>query len=582
MMASPMYLWLNPGPKTMNSASIPRPRNPWLLPLFLCCLLPPAAFPQPADSLTPPHKKLIATGWDNPTTAQFRRDIAAMEAWPFDGAVVNVAGRTAEGKDLDAKPAFSSVHWERQFFTNALTDLQAAHSAKLTDNFLMLLANPGNVDWFDDAGWKEIVEHWRILAWLACAGGMKGILFDPEPYHPPFSQFKYSAQPRRSQHTFEAYCRQARERGREVMRAAAAEFPDLTVFSYFLFGECAAALGAGGDPQAQLADHGYGLLPAFTSGWFDAMPPGVTVIDGNESAYRYNSEAVFNAAFVRIKNDCQAFVPPAQRAKYRAQLQVSHGIYLDAYVNPPTSPWYIDGLGGPRVDRLEENVASALRAADEYVWVYGEKARWWPLRRPEDKARPTWPEVLPGADTALLSAKDPVAGARGRLAALRSRGGTTNLLANGDFSAVQNGKPVGWGNWQDEKESHGKFSGDESIGAGGNGSACLSGVQHGCWVQGVNAPPGRRFLVTAKVRQSGSGSPSLTVRWQTAEGKWTAESRDVRFAPAAGEASAWREIIGSVKVPEGAGRLVVLLGAGGQNKPEDRIWYDDAAVIAWE
>lgn len=160
---------------------------------------------------------------------------------------------------------------------------------------------------------------------------------------------------------------------------------------------------------------------------------------------------------MRIKNECQALVWPENRSQFRAQLQVSHGIYLDAYVNPPRSPWHIDGLGGPRVDRLEQNVASALKAADEYVWVYGEQARWWPPPRAETKATRTWPEVLPGIEFALLNAKDPVEAARRNLTDLQTRGGITNLLANGDFAAVKDGQPESWSHWQDEKESHGWY-----------------------------------------------------------------------------------------------------------------------------
>lgn len=534
-----------------------------------------------AVAAAPLPRKLIATGWDNPDTAQFRRDLQAMEHWPFDGFMLYAEGRGTDGQAVDGRWAFNSNHWERAWFSGALADLRAARSAKLTDNFLILLANPGNVDWFDDAGWKEIVEHARLLAWLAHAGGLKGLLFDPEPYTEPFSQFRYSAQAAREQHSFDEYYRKARERGREFMTAVVAEFPEVVLFSYFLFGESAAVLHAGAEPERRLVGHGYGLLPAFANGWFDVLPPRAVIVDGNERAYRYNREAAFDAAFVELKNDCQAFVAPENRPRFRAQFQVSHGIYLDAYVNPPNSPWFIDGLGGPRVDRLEQNVASGLRAADEYVWVYGEKARWWPPRRAGDKVAPRWPDLLPDADLALLSAKDPAAGTQRRLNAMRARGHLTNLLDNATFAVYRNDLPESWSIWQDEKTSHGQFRDDPTVGAASTASACLSGVDHGCFVQAVKATPDRRYLVSAKVRQSGQGVVWLAVRWQTGEGRWTAEDRDVRFAPLdRKDPGEWQDIVGSVRVPEGAGRLVVLLGVNGQRTPADRVWYDDAWLVA--
>ena len=99
-------------------------------------------------------------------------------------------------------------------------------------------------------------------------------------------------------------------------------------------------------------------------------------------------------------------------------------------------------------------------------------------------------------------------------------------------------------------------------------------------MQAVKAGPGRRYLLSAKVRQSGAGAVWLMARWQTAEGKWTAEDRDVRLTPAPGAAdpSSWREVTGLASVPAGAGQLVVLAGASGQQNQDDRVWFDDVLV----
>ena len=35
-------------------------------------------------------------------------------------------------------------------------------------------------------------------------------------------------------------------------------------------------------------------------------------------------------------------------------------------------------MGGTSAQRLTANVASALAAADGFVWIYGEQGRWWP------------------------------------------------------------------------------------------------------------------------------------------------------------------------------------------------------------
>ncbi len=525
-------------------------------------------------------KRLIATGWDSPDTTQFRRDLRAMEKLPFDGVILYAQGRTGDGGRFDARLAFGTNHWERSFFTQALADLKAAHSERLTDNFLLLWTNPGNVDWFDDAGWNEVAEHWRLLAWLAREGGLKGLVFDPEPYTEPFKQFQFPAQARKGQHTYEDYCGKARERGREVMRAVSAEFPNAVLFAYFLLGHCARDAANGYGLRIELERGRYGLLPAFANGLLEVLPPGAAVVDGNEDAYLYNSEAEFNAAFVRIRQECLALVSAENRLKYRAQVQVGQGIYLDAYVNPASSRWYVNGLGGPRVDRLEKNVASALRTADEYVWVYGEHARWWPPRQPGEKAPPTWRQVLAGADSALWRAKDPAEWARRKLASLLQRGQLTNLAVNGDFAAARNGQPESWVPWQEKGVSQGQLSQDPEVGAAGKGSACLSGVQNGCFRQEIKASPGQRFIICARVRQSGAGGGWVMARWKTWLGMWTALDHDVKFAaPAEVDASGWSQISGTATVPLGAGRLVILLGAAGQRRHSDQVWFDGVAVV---
>ncbi len=436
------------------------------------------------------------------------------------------------------------------------------------------------MDWFDDAGWEEIREHCRLLARLAHDGGLKGLLFDPEPYTEPFKQFRYGSQARRAEHSFEESCRKARQRGQEVMQAISSEFPDVVLYTYFLFSQCSRALDNTGDPQLALAGDGYGLLPAFANGWLDRLPSTATVIDGNEAAYRYDSQAAFDAAFVRIKHTCQALVSTENRAKFQAQVQVSHGIYLDAYINPPSSPWYIDGLG-PRVNRLEANVSSALDAADEYVWIYGEKARWWPPREAVAKAAPTWPEALPGVEFALLSAKDPAEAARRMLNQMRAQGSLTNLLLNGDFTRDRNGQPEAWSQWQDEKHSHGVFRHDPDVGAASPGAACVSGVEQGCFLQSIKAESGQRYILCGKIRQRGAGKAWLTVRWQTPEGRWTAEERDRHFF-APDRLGVWNEVVGAATVPKGAGRLVILAGVSDQHNADDRVWFDDVVVAPFE
>jgi len=540
---------------------------------------------QTVDARRP--KMLIATGWDQPDAERFRQNLAVMEQRPFDGTVLRITGHDGT-KARALRGAFAAETWSREWFQAAIADLRAAKHHRLRDNFVSIGANPGNVDWFDDTGWRQIVDHWRIAAWVARQAGVKGILFDPEPYTKPFAQFRYDAQPERDKHTFDEYYAKARQRGREVLQAVVAEYPNVTLFCYFMNSICSVATGQP-DPRPALRTLGYGLYPAMIDGWLDVAPPTVTFVDGCESAYLFNSTTQFLEAGLLMRGACQELVSPENRAKYRAQVQVSFGIYLDAYWNPNDSPWYIDGQGGSRVDRLGANVEAALRVADQYVWIYGEKFRWWPT--PNGGVKPeSWPEALPGCDTLLALARDPVAYGRTYLADARRTGRLKNLLLNADFSVAkvklpsgveetwrEGRAPAGWHTWQ-ERDSHGTFTWDRIVGAAGKGSLRLSGVAGGCAIQGIEVKPDARYVVRAVRRTAGQGTASIRVRWQTPSRAWTAEARD-RLIYATGPRDAWAELIGVVQVPEEAGRLVVLLGAAGQSTAADTAWYDDVEVV---
>ena len=231
-----------------------------------------------------PRKKLIATGWDNANTERLRANLAEMEKRPFDGVVLAVEGRIDEKKRCHMGWTFTAEKWQRAWFEPAVADLKACRFTRFTDNFAQVGANPGSVDWFDDAGWAEIIDHWRIAAWVARQGRLKGLLFDPEPYAPPHAQFIYAAQPQHDKHTFDDYVRQARKRGGEVMQAIGHEYPDITLFSYFLNVVVARAADHA-DPNRALATMHYGLLPAFLDGWLDAAGPGVKLVDDRAKNY---------------------------------------------------------------------------------------------------------------------------------------------------------------------------------------------------------------------------------------------------------------------------------------------------------
>jgi len=524
---------------------------------------------QGADPVPETRPPLVATGWDSPSPRQYREGLDAFERWGvLDGSTIRPTRRTKDGAEKDAKYAFSREPWQWEEFSEALADLKAARPKTCLHTYLMLYANPGDVDWFDDRGWKEIVNHWRLLARLAHQGGLRGLLYDAEPYEKPYSQFLYRVQAERDRHSFADYVVQARLRGREVMEAVRQEFPGATIFSYRLFSDMLGLLDSGDLTRALELDT-YGLQPAFVDGWIDVLPPEMTVIEGTEDiGYRANSPAEYNSAFTRLRLRLPAFLAPEHRDQVNRQFKIGQSLYLDAYVNPKDHPWHIDRTGTTAAARLTANVRSAQEASDGIVWLYGEQARWWPAGGAKT---PMWPDKLPGILDALRRARDPAGYARDLL---RQQPPPKNLLENGDYShaAAPDAPPDGWFVWQAEA-SHGRLTSAE-------GRVELRGVLEGVVGRAVEVRPGRSYAVRLRVRSEGHGVASLIIGWKTAEGQWTAHAHNRRYvAGGPADAEGWREISGLVEVPVSAGRLQFMAAAGGQTGETDRCWFDDAALV---
>jgi polygalacturonase len=317
---------------------------------------------------SPSGKKLIEFGWDEPDTAFMRKHAAQMDATPFDGCVYHIRYLRPDGKDAD----FLWSCWGRQAFTtqqvqHAINDLKATHFKHLRHNFLRFNVTPGNLDWFDD--YSAVINNARLAAQVAREGGV-GILFDTEQYNAQL--FDYRKQTNTTTKTWEQYATQARQRGRQVMQAFQEGFPGLKVLMTFGYGMPWQETDGGKRP---LCDGAYGLLAPFLDGMVEAAEGGSQLIDGWESAYSYFEEKKFRTARRIIHQDVLAMV--ADRQKYPKVFSASFGLWMDYQ-------WRDRGWNVERPernphppDKFEEVVRTALRYADEYVWVYSETPRWW-------------------------------------------------------------------------------------------------------------------------------------------------------------------------------------------------------------
>ncbi|HWH68233.1 MAG TPA: hypothetical protein VNT26_02570, partial [Candidatus Sulfotelmatobacter sp.] len=541
--------------------------------LLLCAL-------NTGEAADVPHKKFIEVGWDIPDTKFLHQHWQEMErVAPFDGLTFYLAVSKPDGGRADSLTIWDGLPWQRAWFTNAIADLQACRFTRFTDNFLRIDATPGTLDWADDPAWDHLAEKFGICAWVARAGGAKGVCLDLEGYGVKSFQFE----PTKGR-SFAETTALARQRGAELMRAMKREFPNQVLFTFWL-NSINAKAGRASDPDAILATEVYGLQPAFINGLLDAAPPEMVLVDGCEEGYYKDSDSEYQHAAADMRQwhgPVARLIAPENRRKWRTQGQAAFGFYLDMYLNPPGHQYYFPPLDGSRLKRLRRNLAAARNAADEYVWIYGEQCRWWGNWELNDGFRETvkktagrgrhWEEAMPGLTRLLQSLRDPEAAAREDIACRRAAGQLSNLVLNGAFSAATPDKksPAEWNSWQ-EDGSKGRFDFDAAV---GGGAARATQVRNGCFLQSHTVQPGETYAISAECRPTGATVPGLLIRWQRSDGTWVRWDADATFT-FTGSREGWAQAFGLVTVPDNAGKLVILLKAQNQLNDSDTCWFDN-------
>lgn len=523
---------------------------------------------------------LIELGWDIPNTKFLREQAASMEARsPFDGVMFHVEVTDETGRRYSTAAAWDEQPWKREWLQSALEDLQYVQWKKFRHNFVRFNATPGRLDWRDDVAWSALASKLGYLAWLVRTTGCAGIAFDFEHYDG--QQFRWTPE---SGGSPERIWSLARRRGAELIRAMANEGRRLVVFTLFGLSELS-PLRRDQDRFEALAGEPYGLLAPFLEGMLEAAPPEMVFVDGCERGYYLDGRLAYHqlaGTLRRWEGDRVRWLSPSLWPKYRAQMQVGFGIYLDMFVNEPTHVYYRPPRNGSRLARLFDNLSGACSAADRYVWLYGEQCGWWPevftpdmRRRLEEstvgRAR-HWEEALPGVTRALTWAARPDCAAAQDLAL----GGLTNLLANGDMSVTNSaGLPDRWGFWQAEGSRGTR--GWELV--DGNGRSWIAGARDACWIQVVPVVSSAWYVVTASELGERPGVCELIVRWFSGGKTLWAADQVVGFPGLNHPGSTRRLVLGVAPPDEPVDRIGIVLRARNQSAGE-RAVFDDVGVFA--
>ncbi len=287
-----------------------------------------------------------------PTPALVRA-ASRLQDLPVDGIALHLHGPGVP--DVTGR-AFSRERVRFDEMAAALAPLRGHRFRRLSRNFV-LVRGGRPPDFFDD--WSVPVANFGDLARACRDAGLAGIVFDNEGYdarwgdHP--EGVRHPGRPVRE------YRDQARQRGREMMTAACANYPGIAVIT--LHGPYVSEPAAPPSLFPQWQTHNE-LLGPFFAGFAEAVEGPALCVDGGE-LYHLRTPESFRSArewrkagIVSPDVDC-LFISGALKRRWAEAVSVGFGVYDRPF-------------GGADMDPaiLRRTLAQALSASDHYVWLY--------------------------------------------------------------------------------------------------------------------------------------------------------------------------------------------------------------------
>jgi len=304
---------------------------------------------------------LILHDWSGsspgPTPTFLRQNKTHLETLPFDGIAVYL--RSPDGVDNITNAVMTNTPLGYPAMVRVLTPLKGLQFQNLTRNFAAVFSGRPP-DFFND--WSTILHNFTDLARAAREFGLKGIYFDNENYFSNWCRYpegvEYPNLP------LKEYQEQARKRGRQIMEAMVAQFPDIVVISlhgpYISEPKAPAPLF----PQWQTANQ---LMGPFFCGFLEGAGKRAVCVDGGK-LFHLRTPEEFKDAYDWRKSGIisdrvnSAFIPAPLRLTWPAKSNVAFGIN-----DRPTGK--LDML--PEI--LRPTIAGALRHSDSYAWLCVER-----------------------------------------------------------------------------------------------------------------------------------------------------------------------------------------------------------------
>ncbi|MBI3923815.1 MAG: hypothetical protein HY318_20505, partial [Armatimonadetes bacterium] len=316
-------------------------------------------------------RKIIAFGGGGPAggvpdTKMFHDRIKEMEtALPVEGILLS-ANPVIDGKYVYFPDAwFGAQAFRLEDFRQQIEDLRTTRTTRFTDNYLRLDVNPGDVSWFDDAGWKAILNNANVAATVTREGKLKGIFLDTEQYNQETLPFDCATQNRKEKRSLKELSGKVFQRGQQLGNAFAKSHPGMKLLLTYATSFVAYDVGVGVKGQLPLTASQMSLLPAFVDGLLAADR--LTVVDAYERAYPFKTHAQFKAGRDEIKQRGKAL---SRDPKRYARLHAGFGVWLAQTEQADT--FERSGFWGNHFtpDELEHSLSYALDQSDGTIWLY--------------------------------------------------------------------------------------------------------------------------------------------------------------------------------------------------------------------
>jgi hypothetical protein len=226
---------------------------------------------------------------------------------------------------------------------------------------LALVYNDKPADPFDN--WDNVIQNWSKMARAVRNSGLLGIAFDNEQYFDTW--FDYPDDCKYKSKTLAEYQNQVRLRGKQIMEAMVAEYPEIVVVH---FHGPYISESKGPDIIYNIPKIYVELLGPFFTGFLEGKGDSAMVLDGGEMYY-LRSKNDFATAYnwqkygiASSQTNC-SFIPSVFRPSWSEKINITYGIYDD------TDPLTGD-IMNPSI--WDTTVRNALMQADYFVWTYFE------------------------------------------------------------------------------------------------------------------------------------------------------------------------------------------------------------------